>query len=85
MILSVMMERNFHETERIGRGTGTPAAKVRAPLIAECPINIECVVQKRVELGTHDWIIGRPVATHTASELADGSKKLYWEPAVCFR
>lgn len=65
--------------------TPQPATRVRAPLIAECPINIECVVKERVELGTHDWIIGQPVACHVAKELEDGKKQLHWSPAVVMK
>ena len=38
--------------------------KVRAPLIEECPINLECQVRKTVELGSHHLFIGEIVATH---------------------
>lgn len=35
--------------------------KTDVPLIKECPINIECVVEKVIELGSHDVFIGRVV------------------------
>lgn len=34
---------------------------VNIPLIRECPINIECEVEKIVELGSHDMFIGKVV------------------------
>jgi flavin reductase (DIM6/NTAB) family NADH-FMN oxidoreductase RutF len=46
--------------------TRRPAHVVRAPLIEECPVNIECKVHSVVALPTHDWIIGQPVAYHQA-------------------
>ena len=62
----------------------TPAAavKVKAPLIAECPVNIECRVHSRLELPTHDWIVGEPLACHTAADVAEGKAKLAWDNAV---
>ena len=53
--------------------TPAPATKVKAPLIAECPVNIECRVHSRLELPTHDWIVGEPLACHAAHV------KLAWE------
>ena len=59
--------------------TRAPAAKVAAPLIAECPVNIECRVHSRLALPTHDWYVGQPLACHTAAGLADGSVELSWD------
>ena len=64
--------------------TPAPAAKVKAPLIAECPVNIECRVCARLELPTHDWIVGEPLACHTATALLAGSAALRWEHAPVF-
>ena len=61
--------------------TPAPAAKVKAPLIAECPVNIECRVHSKLELPTHDWIVGEPLACHTAVEVAEGRAKLAWDHA----
>ena len=35
-----------------------PGARVAAPLIEECPINIECVSRHRLSLGAHDMFVG---------------------------
>ncbi len=59
--------------------TPAPAAKVKAPLIVECPVNIECRVHSKLELPTHDWIVGEPLACHTAADVLDGKTKLAWE------
>ncbi len=48
--------------------TAAAATKVAAPLIAECPINIECRAPSKPELPTHDWIVGEPVACHVAED-----------------
>ena len=38
--------------------------KVKAPLIAESPINLECVVTEIKELGSHDMFLAEIVAVH---------------------
>ena len=52
--------------------TPIKGAKVDAPLIKECPINLECTVRNMVSLGSHDLFIGEIVATHIDSEYLDG-------------
>ncbi|MCL5024890.1 MAG: flavin reductase family protein [Chloroflexi bacterium] len=51
----------------------TPAAasRVKAPLIEECPVNLECVVRHKLALGSHDLFIGEVVAVHASSEYLD--------------
>ena len=44
--------------------TPLPADKVKPPLIAECSINVECVVRHSLGLGSHDFFIGEVVAVH---------------------
>ena len=46
------------------RLTPIPAAKVRAPLIRECPINMECVVRNSLVLGSHVLFLAEVVALH---------------------
>ncbi|HSG27861.1 MAG TPA: flavin reductase family protein [Candidatus Krumholzibacterium sp.] len=49
--------------ERTGL-TAVDGSKVAAPIVAECPINLECEVRKVVELGLHHMFIGEVVARH---------------------
>lgn len=45
--------------------TPLPAAKVRPPLIAECPVNIECeLMGDPLSIGDHDLFRGLVVAEH---------------------
>lgn len=44
--------------------TPTKGARVRAPLIEESPVSIECKVVKEVETGDHVWFIGEVLAAH---------------------
>lgn len=55
--------------------TPVPAEKVKAPLIAESPVNIECVVKDIIPLGSHDMFIADVVAIHANDELLDKSTK----------
>jgi flavin reductase (DIM6/NTAB) family NADH-FMN oxidoreductase RutF len=41
-----------------------PAVMVAAPLIVECPINLECQVRHVLPLGSHDLFVGEVVKTH---------------------
>lgn len=44
-----------------------------APLIEQCPLNMECTVAQIVELGTHSLIIAAITETHVSEEcLTDG-------------
>lgn len=44
---------------------------VKAPLIYEAPVNIECVVKQIMPLGTHDMFIAEVVAVHADERLFD--------------
>ncbi len=54
-----------------------PAAHVAAPLIAECPINLECATRHRLSLGAHDLMIGEILAVHCDEELLDSRGRLH--------
>ncbi|HFB61873.1 MAG TPA: flavin reductase family protein [Bacteroidetes bacterium] len=47
------------------------ADKVKAPLIAESPVNLECVVKQVIELGTHDMFLADIVAVHGDKKYLD--------------
>jgi flavin reductase (DIM6/NTAB) family NADH-FMN oxidoreductase RutF len=51
--------------------TPLPASKVGAPLIGECPVNIECKVTEIKELGSHDMFIAEVVAVHADEAYMD--------------
>jgi flavin reductase (DIM6/NTAB) family NADH-FMN oxidoreductase RutF len=62
--------------------TAVPASKVGAPLIAECPINMECVVRHQLAPGTHELFIGEIVASHFDEDVLDGSGNFQPSSAV---
>ena len=49
----------------------TPALKVKTPLLADCPVNIECFVEREIELDSHTMFIGRVQAVHVDESLLD--------------
>ncbi|MBQ9436379.1 MAG: flavin reductase family protein [Bacteroidales bacterium] len=51
--------------------TPMKASKVKAPLIYECPVNIECEVKQIIPLGTHDMFLAEVVAIHADERLFD--------------
>jgi flavin reductase (DIM6/NTAB) family NADH-FMN oxidoreductase RutF len=59
--------------DKFTRARLTPerAAKVKAPLIAECPVNIECVVRHSYLAGSHEVFIGEVVAVHLDDETTE--------------
>jgi len=53
-----------------------PGTHVGAPLIEECPINIECVTRHRLCLGAHDLFIGEILAVHFNDDVVDSRGRL---------
>ncbi|MEE8568018.1 MAG: flavin reductase family protein [Anaerolineales bacterium] len=51
--------------------TPIPGSEVQTPIIAECPINIECRVSQVLPLGSHDLFIGRIVAVQFSQDVLD--------------
>ncbi len=61
--------------------TKAPASIVSSPLIAECPVNLECRVTQILPLGSHDMFLSEIVAVDIDSSLLDGEGKLHLERA----
>ena len=51
--------------------TPVPAEKVRPPLIAECPVNMECVLRQVVPIGGRELFVGEVVALHAEAAALD--------------
>lgn len=62
----------FSET----RLTPEPAEKVKPPLIRECPVNIECVVKKKIPVGAHDLFLGEIVRVHIDKDILDEKQEI---------
>ena len=66
--------------------TKVPASIVKAPLIAESPINLECKVFDVLELGSHDMFLADVVAVHANEEIVNEEGKIDYALArlVCY-
>jgi flavin reductase (DIM6/NTAB) family NADH-FMN oxidoreductase RutF len=56
--------------------TPIPGAEVAVPLIAECPVNIECRLRQTISLGSHDFFIGEVVTTQMDEGVLDDAGRL---------
>jgi flavin reductase (DIM6/NTAB) family NADH-FMN oxidoreductase RutF len=87
-VVNIITENLLTQTDYCGTTSGrgvdkfketklTPikGTKVNAPLIKECPINLECVVKNTLSLGSHALFIGEIVAAHIDSEYLDDRGK----------
>ena len=46
----------------------------KAPLIEQCPVNIECSVLQIVDVGSHSLVIGKVEETHISEDCLTGGK-----------
>ena len=61
--------------------TPIPASEVKAPMIKESPVNIECKVRQILPLGSHDMFLAEIVAVDVEERLLDEAGKLHLEKA----
>jgi len=64
-----------------GRLTPIKATHVAAPMIEECPVNIECRVTHVMPLGTHDMFMAEIMAVHVNENLIDERNHLRLDKA----
>ena len=50
---------------------------IEAPMIGECPVNIECVVKDILPLGTHDMFLAEVVSVAVDKKLMDKNGKFH--------
>lgn len=50
-----------------------PSTRITAPLIAECPYNLECRVTQEVDIGEYVLVIGEVVESHAEESILDES------------
>ena len=61
--------------------TPVPGEKVKAPLIGESPVNLECKVTEVIPLGSHDMFLAEVVAVHADDKYMDEKGKFHLEKA----
>ena len=59
--------------------TPSPALKVGCPIVAECPLNIECRVRQSLSLGSHTLFVAEVVDGQVSSALIDAGGRLRLE------
>jgi flavin reductase (DIM6/NTAB) family NADH-FMN oxidoreductase RutF len=79
----IVSGRNVDKFKQYGL-TPAPGLKVKAPIIAECPLNIECVVRKTLELGTHTMFVAQIVAVQVSKEMLTPNGRLAIEKMGLF-
>ena len=59
---------------------------VKAPLIEECPVNIECRVVNKLELGSHDMFLSEVLGIHIDEKYMDSTGKFNLDKAnpICY-
>ncbi len=72
--------RNVDKWEACGL-TPVPASKIDTPLIAECPVALECRVTRQLTLGVHDLFIGEVLAVQIDDEALNSRGQLDYERA----
>ncbi len=61
--------------------TPIPGVEVKAPLIAESPVSLECKVREIKSLGSHDMFIADVVAVHADEKYMDEKGKFHLDKA----
>lgn len=61
--------------------TPVAAAWVKAPLIGESPVNLECRLKQILPLGSHDMFLAEVVAVHADQRYMDDQNKFHLEQA----
>lgn len=67
--------RDFDKFQEMKLTAGKAAKLKTAPLIAECPVNIECTVTQKIPLGSHDLFLGRVEAVDVDAKYLDEKGK----------
>jgi flavin reductase (DIM6/NTAB) family NADH-FMN oxidoreductase RutF len=65
-------------TDKFAEAGWTPieASQVKAPIIRECPLALECRTRQKLSLGTHDVYIAEILAVQAHDELCDANDRL---------
>lgn len=55
------------------------AEYVNAPILTDCPVNIECSVIESTQPGTHELFIGKVEKVHVDEEYVDEKGNIMWD------
>ena len=56
--------------------TALRGSQINAPLVAECPLNLECKVKDIIKLGSHDMFLAEIVAVQVSEDFLTDSGRL---------
>ncbi|OPL12579.1 MAG: hypothetical protein AVO34_07005 [Firmicutes bacterium ML8_F2] len=70
--------RDTNKFERYGL-TAVKGTLLCAPMIEECPVSMECLVEQTLSLGSHTLFIGRVVASYLTENITDARGKIDFE------
>jgi flavin reductase (DIM6/NTAB) family NADH-FMN oxidoreductase RutF len=56
--------------------TPAPGSAIQTPIIAECPINIECRLAHTLPLGSHNLLVGEVVAVQISEDVLDEKERV---------
>ena len=56
--------------------TAASGSQIRAPLVMECPLNLECKVKDIIKLGSHDMFLAEIVAVQVSDDFLTESGRL---------
>ncbi|MBQ1490898.1 MAG: flavin reductase family protein [Blautia sp.] len=76
----VVSGRDVDKFERMHL-TKEKADVVKAPLIGQAPVNIECKVREEIPLGSHSLFIAEVVMVHVSEEYLDETNKFHLDEA----
>lgn len=79
-LCGVISGRDGDKFQRAGL-TPLPSSEVRPPLIAECPVHLECRVRHTLDLGSHTMFVAEIVAVQVAKGLIEPDGRLAFEKA----
>ena len=80
-LCGVKSGRNVDKWKETGL-TQEPGEIVKAPLIRECPVNLECRVRQEMELGSHSLFIAEVVSVHVDDAYMDEKGTFHLEKAA---
>ncbi len=76
-VLSGSKYDKFHETGlTIGKSNS-----IKAPIIMECPINLECKIKQEIPLGSHNMFIAEITSVQITKDLIDNKGEFMTEKA----
>lgn len=59
--------------------TPLPCDEIKAPMVAESPVSIECRVKEKLELGSHDMFVAEVLSVHVSTKYMDEKQRFALE------